>query len=97
MATPTPCEAGRPWATSGFFKTPGIPAPTGSYSVGAVDVVTESNLLVKLFYPTHVKHGQGYEYMLPIPDVKYSKALCEIYSIRPTWLISTIISKLIGT
>lgn len=92
----TPCEAGRPWATSGFMKTPGIPSPSGSYSVGAVDVMTESNLLVKIFYPTHVQPGQGYQYMSCIPDAKYSRALLEIYKIKPAWLMTAIVSKLTG-
>ena len=95
MATP-PQADGKGWATTGLLKTPGIPAPTGQYSVGCVDVMTKDNLLVRLYYPTRVQDGQGYQYVSASPGAKYIKALCEIYNVRPAWLFSAIFSKLTG-
>lgn len=85
------------WATSGVVKTPGIPAPTGRYNVGCIDIMAESGLLVRLYYPTHVQENQGYQYASAIPDSQYVKSSCEIYKTRPAWLFTALLTTLTGT
>jgi hypothetical protein len=62
-----------------------IPAPTGQYTVGCVDVMHKlegdnDGLLVRLFYPTTPQihqaegaAGSGYQYAKWMPHAKYTK------------------------
>ena len=93
MATPAQAT---PWTSSGILKIPGLPAPTGQYNVGGVDIMAENGLLVRLYYPTHVHHSDGYQFVQCIPDRHYSKATFEIYNFKPAWLLSLLSTKLVG-
>ena len=101
MATPNGAPnneaAQRSWVNYGIIKTSGIPAPTGQYTVGCIDIATETGVLLRMFYPTHSQHTDGYQYVAASPDVKYIKAIDEtMYNTRPAWLFCTIIDKLTG-
>ncbi len=97
MATNNNEAAQRPWASYGILKGPGIPAPTGQYTVGCIDIMTETGTLLRLCYPTHSQHtANGYQYATASPDGKYVKALCDVTDVKPTWLLSTIYNNLTG-
>jgi hypothetical protein len=68
------------WKSSGFLEGPGIPAPTGQYRVGCVDLMHQlpgdeekGGLLVRLTYPTEATPGAGYPYSSWYPDRRYIK------------------------
>ena len=96
MATPNSPNNERSWVNYGIIKTGGIPAPTGQYTVGCIDITTKTGVLLRMFYPTHSQHTDGYQYVAACPDVKYIKAICELYNTRPAWLFSTVFDKLTG-
>ena len=86
------------WKTSGLIKTPGIPAPSGDYKVGCLDLMDETGLLVRLFYPTSAAGGGagGYQYAKAVADSKYTKATLQLNNIRMAWLLTSAVSKLAG-
>ena len=68
------------WHRGGWLKGLGIPAPTGSYEVGCVDLMhrlegDSDGLLVRLFYPTDPGLAGRYQYARTIPDSRYLKGL----------------------
>ncbi len=90
MATSNNEAAQRPWASYGILKGPGIPAPTGQYTVGCIDIMTETGTLMILYYPTHSQHtANGYQYANAYPDAKYTKATGDR-------LFPTIVDKIAG-
>ena len=51
------------WKTSGFLRGVGIPAPSGQFTVGCVDLMKqvkegEEDVFVRLFYPTATPAGE---------------------------------------
>ena len=60
----------------GILKGPGIPAPSGQYRVGCVDLMHQlegddkGGLLLRLHYPTDAT-PEGYPYSLWSPHRKY--------------------------
>ena len=73
-----PLNNERSWVNYGIIKTGGIPTPTGQYTVGCIDITTETGILLRMFYPTHSQHIDGYQYVAACPDAKYIKALSEL-------------------
>ena len=70
------------------WKCPGgssIPAPSGSYTVGCVDVM-HNDLLVRLTYPTSPDSVGQFEYAKWLPHPKYLKAYLSF--MKETGLIS---------
>ena len=68
------------WKRFGIARGPGIPAPTGQFAVGCVDLMHKlegdsDGLLVRLFYPTLPLRelGGGYQYAKWIPNKQYLK------------------------
>ena len=96
------------WKRFGLIRGPGVPAPTGEYTVGCVDRMHKlegdnDGLLVKLFYPT-ISHSQilaegaspGYQYAKWIPDKRYVKAHLTRQRSRFPGFISTVSSLILG-
>ena len=79
------------WKTYGWVKGEGIPAPTGLYSVGCVDLMHKlegdnDGLLVRLFYPADpaaALEGAGYQYAKSRPHKRYIKGMFTY--IRSKW------------
>ena len=91
------------WKTSGLIKGIGIPAPTGQYTVGCVDLMhklegDDDGLLVRLFYPTipQIQEGSGYQYAKWTPHKRYTKGFLEFNKIRLPGLLSTITNLVTG-
>jgi platelet-activating factor acetylhydrolase len=68
------------WKMFAKLVGPGIPAPTGQYRVGCVDLMHQlpgdeekGGLLVRLTYPTEATPGAGYPYSSWYPDRRYIK------------------------
>ena len=63
----------------GLIKGRGLPAPSGQYRVGCVDLMHQlegdenGGLLVRLYYPTEATPGAGYAYSPWIPNRAYIK------------------------
>ena len=74
------------WKRSGLVKGPGIPAPSGQYRVGCVDLMhllagdEKGGLLVRLTYPTGAIPGAGYPYSSWFPHRAYIKGYLSVGS-----------------
>ena len=94
-------HAAAAWKRSGLMKGPGIPAPSGPYEVGCVDVMlpckqedeAASNathpdtVFMRLFYPTNNSRAPATEdYAKWFPHPKYVGA----YADSQGWKISTL-------
>lgn len=75
-------EASEGWKSRGFLQGVGIPAPSGTYTVGCVDLMAKlegddlDGLLVRLHYPTGASAGEGngdYPYASWFPSKNYVK------------------------
>ena len=91
------------WKRFGLIKGPGLPAPTGRYTVGCVDLMHKlegdnDGLLVRLFYPTipQLQEGAGYHYARWIPDKRYLKGSLEFNRSRFPGLISSVTNLILG-
>ena len=91
------------WKTSGLIKGLGIPAPTGQYTVGCVDLMhklegDDDGLLVRLFYPTtpQMQEGSGYQYAKWTPHKRYTKGFLEFYKTWLPGLLSTLVNLATG-
>lgn len=91
------------WKTTGLIKGPGIPAPTGQYTVGCVDLMQKlegdnDGLLVRLFYPTvpQIQEGAGYQYAKWTPHKRYTKGFMEFNKIKLSGLLSSITNLVLG-
>ena len=91
------------WKRFGLIKGPGLPAPTGQYTVGCVDLMHKlegdnDGLLVRLFYPTtpQIQEGAGYQYAKWMPDKRYAKASLVRTGSRFPRFISTVTSLILG-
>ena len=95
MATP------EPWKSSGIMKGPGIPAPSGQYQVGCVDLMhqlpgDDKGLLVRLQYPTEATPMAGYQYAQCLPHKKYIRGGLEAEGSKIPGLLSSVIKGLIS-
>ncbi len=85
------------WKVIGKAKGPGIPAPSGQYRVGCVDLMhqlpgDERGLLLRLHYPTEATPQQGYNYSSWYPHTKYIQGFMDVAKIDFTGDLSKIIS-----
>ena len=90
------------WKVIGREKGPGIPAPTGQYRVGCVDLMhrlagdDKGGLLVRLHYPTEVPSGAaGYSYSSWYPHRRYIQGYMESES-RDVTVKEEVITKVIS-
>ena len=65
-----------PWQKIGWMKAKGIPAPSGCYEVGCMDLMHKlegdsDGLLVRLFYPTDPGLAEQYQYAKTTPHSRY--------------------------
>ena len=80
----------------GVFKGPGIPAPSGQYRVGCVDLMHQlegddkGGLLLRLYYPTDATED-SYPYSLWNPHKNYLKGYLEAAHMRFPGLMSNLI------
>ena len=98
--------SGEGWKRFGLIKGPGLPAPTGQYAVGCVDLMHKlegdnDGLLVRLFYPTTppeigAEGAAGYQYAKWMPDRMYTKASLVRTGSRFPGLISAVSSLILG-
>ena len=93
--------AQEPWKESGLTRGPGIPAPSGQYRVGCVDLMhqmpgDEKGLLVRLYYPTGATHQDGYIYPLWIPRRRYIKGTMIADGVKLPGLMSLITNSLMS-
>ena len=71
------------WKISGQARGPGIPAPSGQYRVGCVDLMHQlegddkGGLLLRLHYPTDATPEAGYPYSPWYPHVRYIQGYFE--------------------
>lgn len=79
-----------------------IPAPTGQYTVGCVDLMQKlegdsDGLLVRLFYPTipQIQEGAG-QYAKWMPHVKYTKTTFDFINTMVPGLSSNAIDAFTG-
>jgi hypothetical protein len=91
------------WKNSGLLKGLGIPAPTGQYTVGCVDLMQKlegdtDGLLVRLFYPTtpQIQEGAGFEYAKWTPHKRYTRGFLDFYQAKLPGLLSTLANLLTG-
>ena len=90
------------WKISGLLRGVGIPAPTGQYVVGCVDLMHKlegdsDGLLVRLFYPTiHLQEGAGYQYGEWTPHKRYLKGFLEYTKTMLPGLISSVVNLFMG-
>ena len=91
-----------PWQKYGWLKGgDGIPAPTGSYEVGCVDLMHKlegdsDGLLVRLFYPTDPGLAGQYQYATTTPDHHYIKGFLDFLQYKWSGLITTLIRPFSG-
>ena len=92
------------WKTTGLIKGVGIPAPSGQYVVGCVDLMYKlegdnDGLLVRLFYPAspQLREGAGYQYAKWTPHKRYTKGFLDFNKIKLPRLLSSITNLVMGT
>jgi hypothetical protein len=85
--------------TGGRLKGLGIPAPTGQYTVGCVDLMHKlegdnDGLLVRLFYPTtpQIQEGAGFQYAKWLSHKRYIEAFLDFYKVRLPGLLTDLVS-----
>lgn len=84
------------WNT-GLVKGAGIPATTGPYTAGCVDVMhlfegdTAGGLLVKLFYPTNAQPGGQYPYSDWLSHKRYMRGMLDYAKAPAAGLLSTLV------
>ena len=87
--------------TSGLTKGLGIPAPSGQYTVGCVDLMhklegDDDGLLVRLYYPTtpqiQAEVTTGYQYVKWTPHERYIEAFLDYYKMRLPGFLTDVVS-----
>ena len=91
------------WKRFGLARGPGIPAPTGQFAVGCVDLMHKlegdsDGLLMRLVYPTLPLRELGgeYQYAKWIPNKEYLKGH---FIVKRSWfpgLMTFVTSLLLG-
>ena len=89
------------WHKGSWLKGLGIPAPTGSYEVGCVDLMhrlegDKDGLLVRLFYPTDPGLAGHYQYVKTTPDSRYVKGMLDFMQVRLSGLITWFVKQFDG-
>jgi len=94
--------ASESWKVIGKPKGPGIPAPSGQYRVGCVDLMhrlegddDHNGLLVRLHYPTGATPGAGYSYSSWYPHPRYIQGYME-FEERDVAVNQEVIAKIIS-
>ena len=90
-----------PWMGYGVLSTPGIPPPTGNYTVGCVDLVDrrtkeDNSPLIRLFYPTNAGAATRYPYAKSVPNSRYLQSILEMVGYRFPGLLAKVMYCLIG-
>ncbi len=80
----------------GLLQCPGIPTPTGPYNVGCIDIMTDTGLLIRLFYPANNDKTDTYQYVPATPHPRYTRASFEIFGFQPVGLMTCLINYLTG-
>ena len=91
------------WKGNGFLDGVGIPAPSGRYRVGSVDLMVKlegddlGGLMVRLFYPTGAspgtgRSGDGFCYAPWFPSKNYVRGYLEFNKSKFSGIASSIIS-----
>ena len=83
------------WKRRGLVAGSGIPAPSGRFTVGCVDIC-QSDLLVRLMYPTSTSNIGQYEYARWFPHPNYIKASMKYLHIKPACLVSSFLKVVLG-
>ena len=86
---------GEGWKAFGIVKGYGIPAPSGSHTVGCVDVM-HNDLLVRLMYPTSPDSAGQFEYAKLLPHPKYVRAFLDYLRTKGAAIMSFVMRKLMG-
>ena len=91
------------WKTGGLLRGVGIPAPSGQFTVGCVDLMQqvkegEEDVFVRLFYPTATPAGEvsTEKYATWYPHKNYIKGALQFLKSRKTELKSFVYSLLLG-
>ena len=89
------------WKKSGLLRGPGIPAPSGSFSVGCVDLMHKfedetDSLLVRLFYPCDRNSEGRYQYAPWSPHERYIKGFMDFMQATSPRLESSLSRKFTG-
>ena len=92
------------WKSFGIIRGPGLPAPSGQFAVGCVDLMQKlegdsDGLLVRLFYPSSVNLREktaGYQYAKWIPHKRYTEGAYAFRRKRFAGLMATISNFLLG-
>ena len=83
------------WKNYGLVKVPGLPATTGPYAVGCLDLMHEG-LLVRLYYPAEMESVANHDYGKLFFKGCYRKAYMDAYDMKFTGLISGTVNFLTG-
>ncbi len=86
------------WKEIGKRRGPGIPAPSGQYRVGCVDLMhqlegDDRGLLIRLHYPTEATPEAGYTYSSCFPHPRYIQGFLEVEKAVITKPITKIVCK----
>ena len=94
------------WKLGGLLRGNAIPAPSGKYKVGCVDLMLDlvgdqlqGGLLVRLHYPTNASPGttaDSYKYASWFPNKTYVKGYLDYTKTKFSGILSNVISMLIG-
>ena len=91
------------WKSGGLLRGVGIPAPSGQFTVGCVDLMQqvkegEEDVFVRLFYPTATPAGEvsTEKYATWYPHKNYIKGALQFLKSRKTELKSFVYSLLLG-
>ena len=94
------------WKRGGLIRGDGLPAPSGQYRVGCVDLMQDlaedhrqGGLLVRLHYPTSAS-GSGasgsYNYAPWYPHKEYIKGYLDFDNMKFCGVLSNVISMMMG-
>ena len=96
------------WKLGGWIRGDGIPAPSGKYRVGCVDLMLDlvgdgcgGGLLMRLHYPTNAvtpatAANGGYPYAMWYPRREYFKGYLDFIQARFSGMLSYVSSKVVG-
>lgn len=89
-------DSSNPWTKHGVLSIPGVPAPSGPYNViGCEDVMTDTGLLVRLFYPSSDQDGL-YQYAEARPHPNYTRASFDLFGFEPIHWMTLLVNHLTG-
>ena len=83
------------WKNYGLVKVPGLPATTGPYAVGCLDLMHEG-LLVRLYYPAEKERIANHDYGKYSFRSCYRKAFMDALEMKFTGIIAGTVNFLTG-